>query len=260
MGIIRVKNDNEPKYFFQLLNTLLRQTVRDIGSGSNINNLSGMINEIKIPLPPKDIQVKIVSEIEVLENQEQKAVDEIKKLKDSIFKYYENTIGNKKRLDEICELKAGQFVEADNIYQEYSEGLYSCYGGNGLRGYTETFTNEGQFSLVGRQGALCGNVHLVSGKFHATEHALVAYPKKDVNTIWLHYQLVFMNLNQYATGTAQPGLSVINLNPIEISAPTLKEQEKIVAEIKKIEKKISDLEIKTAFILKQKSLILKKYL
>ena len=48
MGIIRIKNSNEPKYFFQLLNTLLRQTIRDIGSGSNINNLSGIINEIKI--------------------------------------------------------------------------------------------------------------------------------------------------------------------------------------------------------------------
>src|SRR5690606_41421638 len=39
MGIIRVKNNNEPKYFYQLLNTLLRQSIRDIGSGSNINNL-----------------------------------------------------------------------------------------------------------------------------------------------------------------------------------------------------------------------------
>jgi len=260
MGIIRVKNNYEPKYFFQLLNTLLRQSVRDIGSGSNINNLSGIINEIKIPLPPKDIQEKIVSEIELLEQQEQKAVEEIDSLKDGVFNFYKNLTGNKKRLDEVCELKAGQFVKADKINKSFNEKLYPCYGGNGLRGYVETFTNEGQFSLVGRQGALCGNVHLVSGKFHATEHALVAYPKNDINKLWLHYQLVFMNLNQYSTGTAQPGLSVMNLNPIEISVPTIKEQEKIVAEIEKIEKKIADLEKEIELIPKQKELILKKYL
>lgn len=260
MGIIRVKNNNEPKYFYQLLNTLLRQAIRDIGSGSNINNLSGVINEIKIPLPPFDIQKKIVSEIEVLEKQEQKAIEEVEKLETEIETNFKSIIGKLKRLDEVCELKAGFFVKADNISKDFNPNLFPCYGGNGLRGYTKTFTNEGKYSLVGRQGALCGNVHLVSGKFHATEHALVAYPKDEVDTIWLHYQLVFMNLNQHATGTAQPGLSVMNLNPIEIPVPTISEQNKIVTAIGKIETKISELETLIANIPKQKEAILKKYL
>lgn len=232
-----------------------------IAHGNAQGNLSpDQVKDFTIPLPPKDIQEKIVSEIELLEKQEQKAVEEIDKLKNGVFNFYKNLTGNKKRLDEVCELKAGQFVKADKINKTFNERLYPCYGGNGLRGYVETFTNEGQFSLVGRQGALCGNVHLVSGKFHATEHALVAYPKNDINKIWLHYQLVFMNLNQYATGTAQPGLSVMNLNPIEISVPTRKEQEKIVAEIEKIENKITDLEKEIELIPNQKEQILKKYL
>jgi restriction endonuclease S subunit len=67
-------------------------------------------------------------------------------------------------------------------------------------------------------------------------------------------------LNQYATGAAQPGLSVMNLNPIEIIIPSLKEQEKIVSEIQLIETKISNLEKEIEFIPKQKELILKKYL
>lgn len=260
MGIIRVKNNNEPQYFYQLLNTLLRQTIRDIGSGSNINNLSGVINEIKIPLPPINIQQKIVSEIEVLEKQEQKAVEDIEKLRTEIETYFKSIKGKEKRLDEVCELKAGNFVKAGDIGKEFSPNLFPCYGGNGLRGYTETYTNEGQYSLVGRQGALCGNVHLVSGKFHATEHALVAYPKDDIDTIWLHYQLVFMYLNQYATGTAQPGLSVMNLNPIEIPVPTIAEQKKIVFQIEKIEKKIADIAKQIELIPTQKEKILKKYL
>ncbi|MBN2894255.1 MAG: restriction endonuclease subunit S, partial [Bacteroidales bacterium] len=236
---------------------IIEQTAHGVAQkGIYLNDLKNL----QIPLPPKDIQEKIVSEIEFLEQQEQKAVEEIDKLKNGVFNFYKNLTGNKKRLDEVCELKAGQFVKADKINKTFNEKFYPCYGGNGLRGYVETFTNEGQFSLVGRQGALCGNVHLVSGKFHATEHALVAYPKNDINQIWLHYQLVFMNLNQYATGTAQPGLSVMNLNPIEISVPSPKEQEKIVAEIEKIENKITDLEKEIELIPNQKEQILKKYL
>lgn len=218
------------------------------------------IKEFQIPLPPINIQKKIVSEIEGIENQENQAVLELEKLRNEIEINFKKTQSKTKRLDEVCELKAGNFVKASDINNAFSSELYPCYGGNGLRGYTETFTNEGQFSLVGRQGALCGNVHLVSGKFHATEHALVAYPKENIDTIWLHYQLVFMNLNQYATGTAQPGLSVMNLNPIEIPVPSIAEQKKIVSQIVKIEKRMADIAKQIDLMPKQKEKTLKKYL
>ncbi|MBF4517835.1 restriction endonuclease subunit S [Flavobacterium sp. ANB] len=218
------------------------------------------LSKIKIPLPPISIQKKIVAEIEVLEMQKHKVVDEVENLRTEIQSNFKNIRGQLKRLDEVCDLKAGNFVKVGDIDKTFSSELYPCYGGNGLRGYTKTYTNDGKFSLVGRQGALCGNVHLVSGKFHATEHALVAYPKEGVDLIWLHYQLVFMNLNQHATGTAQPGLSVMNLNPIEIPLPTIEEQKKIVLEIEDIESKILVLEKQIADIPKKREVILKKYL
>jgi restriction endonuclease S subunit len=263
--LIRLILDTEkiiPYYLFNFTKTKMywNQVETNSTTVTQPNLNAEKIKEFQIPLPPKDIQEKIVAEIELLEKQEQMAVEEVEKLKDEIFYLYKNTNGNQKRLDEICELKAGQFVKAENIFNTFSDKLFPCYGGNGLRGFTETFTNNGQFSLVGRQGALCGNVHLVSGKFHATEHALVVNPKENVIKTWLHYQLLFMNLNQYATGTAQPGLSVMNLNPIEISVPTLEEQNMIVSEIEKIENKIADLKLQIGSIPKQKELILKKYL
>lgn len=247
-----------PKYFYNVLNVLLIELIEN---KEKYERHYKYLQNLYIPLPPIDIQQKIVSEIEVLEANEKKAIDEVEKLKlksNEVFNFNNKTV--QKRFDEVCELKAGDFVKVGDISKQKQENLFPCYGGNGLRGYVKTFTHEGKFSLVGRQGALCGNVHLVEGKFHATEHALVAKPLNDIDTDWLHHKLVSMNLNQYATGTAQPGLSVMNLKPIELKVPPLSEQQKIVSEIEKIEVKIKVLETEIAEIPKQKEAILKKYL
>lgn len=133
-----------------------------------------------------------------------------------------------KPISDCCHLQAGKFVHAGDIRQESSAATYPCYGGNGLRGYTETFTHTGQYPLIGRQGAQCGNINFVNGKFHATEHAVVATANQRVDTVWLYYKLIRMDLNQHATGQAQPGLSVENLNKLTIRIPeNEKEQQKI---------------------------------
>lgn len=157
-------------------------------------------------------------------------------------------------------MKAGKFVSAYDIESEKTDDLFPCYGGNGLRGYTKTYTHDGKFSLIGRQGALCGNVCIAEGKFHATEHAVVVTPFPEVNTKWLYHNLLKMNLNQYATGTAQPGLSVQNLNKVSISVPSLEEQQEIVNQIETIENKIAKLEQELAEIPVLKEAVLKKYL
>lgn len=134
----------------------------------------------------------------------------------------------KKSLGEVCKMQAGKFINASEIKSNLTEGHFPCYGGNGLRGFTNSFTHTGTYSLIGRQGALCGNVILASGQFHATEHAIVVTPESDTDKNWLFYVLEFLNLNVYATGQAQPGLSVATLEKLELSAPSdPKEQKKI---------------------------------
>jgi len=61
----------------------------------------------------------------------------------------------------------------------------------------------------------------------ATEHAIVTHPKNDLNTRWLCYVLKGLNLNRYAVGAAQPGLTVEKLNRIRIALPPLAIQRKI---------------------------------
>jgi type I restriction enzyme S subunit len=133
-----------------------------------------------------------------------------------------------KLLKDACQMQAGKFINASEIKENKSDDLFPCYGGNGLRGYTKSYTHIGKYSLIGRQGALCGNITLAKEKFHATEHAVVATPKEEVDTDWLYYKLILLNLNQYATGQAQPGLSVDNLARVKIHiSKNIKEQQKI---------------------------------
>ncbi len=132
-------------------------------------------------------------------------------------------------LSDYCEMKAGKSIKSDSINSQYNDGLYPCYGGNGLRGYVETYSHDGVYNIIGRQGALCGNITLTKGKFYATEHAIVVRPKTPINEYWLYFALAQMNLNQYARGVAQPGLAVKQLEKLPFGISSKGKQEKFAA-------------------------------
>ena len=147
------------------------------------------------------------------------------------FPAFRDTEGwEKQTLTYACQMQAGKFVSASEIKEQNAQGLYPCYGGNGLRGYTATFTHSGKYSLIGRQGALCGNVKIGVGQFHATEHAVVVTPKNGIKGDWLFYLLDLLNLNRFATGQAQPGLSVDVLEKLPIAIPHAPAEQQKIAE------------------------------
>ena len=136
-------------------------------------------------------------------------------------------------LGEIFTLQAGKNITAKDIYTEKSEEYkYPCFGGNGIRGYVAISNKIGEYPIIGRQGALCGNINLAHGSFYATEHAVVVERYCDTDLMWGYYTLIALNLNQYATATAQPGLAVNVINDVAIPLPPLHEQQRISKSIK----------------------------
>ncbi len=132
-------------------------------------------------------------------------------------------------------MQAGKNISASEIYDEKSVlHPYRCVGGNGLRGFTNTFNAEGHFAIIGRQGALCGCLNIESGKFYATEHAVVVNGFGIISSLFIYYFFTALNLNQYATATAQPGLAVSNIAEVFIPLPPLPEQLRIVSKIEKL--------------------------
>ena len=132
------------------------------------------------------------------------------------------------KIKDVFSMQAGKFIKASEIKEV---GAYPCYGGNGLRGFVDNSNRKGRFPIIGRQGALCGNIHVVDGEFYATEHAVVvncgSYGDPDCVGLFLEQ----MNLNQYATATAQPGLAVKKIEVLPFPLPPLAEQKRIVAKV-----------------------------
>jgi type I restriction enzyme S subunit len=110
---------------------------------------------------------------------------------------------------------------------------YPCYGGNGIRGFVENNNHEGMYLLIGRQGALCGNVQRTSGRFYATEHAIVATAKGNLNIDYCFHLMELMNINQYASQSAQPGLAIGKIEVLKIPIPPLAIQSEIVRVLNK---------------------------
>jgi len=210
--------------------------------------------KIAIPCPPVELQRKIVDEIatkvskvdalianqqaqiEKLKQYKQSLITEVvtkglnpdSPMKDSGNDYLGQIPAHWKaiKIKYLCSMQAGRNLISEQISDS---GDYPVYGGNGLRGYFTEPNYIGECLLVGRQGALCGNVHHVSGEFWATEHAVITEPKEGVSIRYLFYLLTGMNLNLYVSPTAaQPGLSVSTVqNVISCLAP-VDEQEQIV--------------------------------
>ncbi len=132
------------------------------------------------------------------------------------------------RIGEAFFLQAGKNISSGKIQNDYFVDSFPCYGGNGIRGYVDIYNRDGVYPIIGRQGALCGNVNLASGKFYATEHAVCVETYGDFNKEWVYSTLKALNLNQYATATAQPGLAVGVINAVLIPIPPIQEQQRIV--------------------------------
>ncbi len=138
----------------------------------------------------------------------------------------------------LAVFQSGASIEGAAIKEE---GPYAVYGGNGLRGYADDFTHKGEYVLVGRQGALCGNVNYADGLFWASEHALVGQPRRPFNRRWFGELLRTANLGQYSTAAAQPGIAASVVNNLRIPVPSVTIQNEIARFIDRETRRIDDL-------------------
>ena len=167
---------------------------------------------------------------------QQSLVDNLKKYKRGAIVYIlsgktnkfaaEASWTEKTLADLCCEFRSGRNISASRIHET---GEYAVYGGNGIRGYCDHYNHEGEYVVVGRQGALCGNVRLIQGKNYLSEHAIAVRANDENDTKFLLFLLDFMKLGQYSDQGAQPGLAVNKLLKLKCTVPDKKTQSRIAS-------------------------------
>jgi type I restriction enzyme M protein len=240
--------------------------------------------KVKLPLPTKEIQEKIISEIELLEKQEQKAVEEVEKFKQNIGEVISKALGKPAMLEEITS-KIGSGATPNGGKGSYqtngislirSQNIYdNCFVEKGL-----AFINDEQaeklknvtvekndilFNITGASIARCCIVNEQYLPARVNQHVSIirtnekALPKY-VQTILVssEYKTKLLEIGDGAT--SREAITKLQLEEFKIPLPSIEDQSKIVAEIEKIEKKISNLEKQIELIPKQKEKVLKKYL
>ena len=239
--VVKADENNDTRFLYYMLDTMNLGQYSDQSAqpGLAVNKLVKLENQF----PMKEEQQRIgwyFSNIDHLITLHQRKCEETKSLKKYMLQKMFPENGNcvpkirfsgfadaweQRKLGEVAqEFKSGNSLKADEID---ITGDYPVYGGNGLRGYTSTYNHDGEYALIGRQGALCGNMNYSVGKAYFTEHAVVVKADENNDTRFLYYMLDTMNLGQYSDQSAQPGLAVNKLVKLENQFPMKEEQQRI---------------------------------
>ena len=154
----------------------------------------------------------------------------------SEFPDWENT-----QLKDSCEFKDNKRLPLSSGERQQRQGQYRYYGASGVIDYVDDFLFDGEFVLLGEDGAniitrTTPLAFVVSGKFWVNNHAHVL--KAHGNTYFLAQSLEKLNYEQYNSGTAQPKLNAAICKKINLNMPCLLEQTKIANFLMVIDKKI----------------------
>ena len=227
--IFKVVFDKEAvdkSFFVHQVQNILENAASEAHGATMKHLTKPVFDALPFYLPAIEKQKKIacvldrVSELIALRKGQLEKLDQL--VKSRFVEMFGDPITNSKKLPvnpmiSRYSLKAGITTSANDICDVEDE-IYCvpCYGGNGIRGYVKVKSYTGNYPIIGRQGALCGNVQFATGEFHATEHAVLVSMLQDDNPIWVYYLLKYMDLYRYHTGAAQPGLAVKTLNAVDV--------------------------------------------
>ncbi len=236
------------KYFF------FRMLAEDFVRFANLN-VSGVqhprvdfkkLATFPIPLPPLAEQHRIVAKIEELFSDLDAGVEALKKVKAELKRYRQAVLKaavegkllskNIKWIDstlgKTVSISSGDGLTKTNRSQY---GAYLVYGGNGITGKHSSYMFEDEKLIIGRVGVHCGNAHITKPRSWVTDNAfVVSFDEARFDKRFLCHLIVSLDLNKYASSTAQPVISQRKLYPIAVSIPEkIEDQRQIVSEVER---------------------------
>lgn len=146
-----------------------------------------------------------------------------------------------KKLGELCTVLDSQrkpVTKKDRV-----SGEYPYYGASGVQDYVNDYIFDGDYLLVGEDGAKWGrndkSAFQIHGKCWVNNHAHILQINNQLaDTSYLEYYLVGKDLNSYITGAIVPKLTQASLVSIPIPIPPIDEQKAICSLLDKMNRVI----------------------
>lgn len=246
----------------------IKQNISDFATGNNINNLSSVLRELKIPLPPLNIQQKIVDEIEKIEKKTKLFEEEIHSNKNeihSLLKALYDGADQKIRLSDstVFSLSIGRRVlnsdlSVDGKFPVYSANVFQPFG------YIDRLLiNDFNRASVlwGIDGDWMTNVIANNTPFYPTDHCGFIRVLKE--SVIIEKYLAFALSEEGKTlgfSRTKRLPSIDRVEGITIPYLNLKTSKQIVAQIEELEKQIAEVQKVIDASTELKNAVLKKYL
>lgn len=118
------------------------------------------------------------------------------------------------------------------------DGSVPIYGTGGLMGYATQALYDKPSVLIGRKGTI-NKVRYVDHPFWTVD--TLFYTEVDESIVtpkFLYYLMSLLELDSYNEGTTIPSLRTETLNRLEFNVPDLEYQERVLAVLEPIDKKI----------------------
>lgn len=120
------------------------------------------------------------------------------------------------------------------------DGLFQVYGGNGFIGYHDKYNVDGKYIVVGRVGALCGNVRFESGKKWVSDNALIFRFSNEIDGAYLAIIMEAADLNKLNESNAQPLITGTKVANVSIPIAPANERAALIDQIRRLSRKIDD--------------------
>lgn len=154
------------------------------------------------------------------------------------------------KLKRIININSGDSIKVEEIVDD---GKNYVFGGNGVIGKTNLCNFNGTALIIGRVGAKCGNVHIISGLIWVTDNALLVTLTGDYK--YYYYLLNSMNLNDLSRKNAQPLITGTDIKKQPFPLPPLSEQKALAEYLDSLQEKTDSV----CKVLQEQIEVLKNY-
>ena len=252
--IVVLKHNQNPKYLSYALATTDARQQKSKGKVKSkvVHSSVPAIREIKVPVPPIEVQCEIVRILDNFTNLTAELTAELTARKKQ-YDFYRDRLLERKTtkvnfctVENICEISRGKVISKDFIKENYGE--YPVYSSqtenNGVLGWISTFDYDGEYLTWTTDGANAGTVFYRKGRFNITNVCGLLKPKNsEINIRYLYFALKLVAKKYVVQGMGNPKLMSNVMGKIKIPVPPLDVQNRIVNVLDNFEKICSDLNI-----------------